>query len=107
MQDFKGCVSKTRRLLKQFHSLQATLANLQDDLAALEQMAGLEQAAPISKYSDLPGGGQTIDVIDDMLDDAEVEGYYKGNIIKYIARWPLCTMYAGSVRKDSSHYIKR
>lgn len=57
MQDFRECVQKTRRLLKQFHSLQATLANLQDDLAALEQMAGLEQAAPISKYSDMPGGG--------------------------------------------------
>ena len=45
MQDFRECVQKTRRLLKQFHSLQATLANLQDDLAALEQMAGPEQAA--------------------------------------------------------------
>lgn len=39
------------------------------------------------RHYDLPGGGQTIDVIDDMLDDAEVEGYYKGNIIKYIARY--------------------
>lgn len=39
------------------------------------------------RHYDLPDGGQTIDVIDDMLDDAEVEGYYKGNIIKYIARY--------------------
>ncbi|MDD6959174.1 MAG: DUF3310 domain-containing protein [Dialister sp.] len=39
------------------------------------------------RHYDLPGGGQTIDVIDDMLDDAEIEGYYKGNIIKYIARY--------------------
>lgn len=36
---------------------------------------------------DLPGGGQAIDVITDMLDDTEIEGYYKGNIIKYIARY--------------------
>lgn len=34
----------------------------------------------------LPGGGQAIDVIDDMLDDTEIEGYYKGNIIKYICK---------------------
>ena len=39
------------------------------------------------RHYDLPGGGQAIDVIDDMLDDAEIEGYYKGNIIKYIARY--------------------
>ena len=39
------------------------------------------------RHYDLPGGGQTIDVIDDMLDDTEIEGYYKGNIIKYIARY--------------------
>lgn len=38
-------------------------------------------------HYDLPGGGQAIDVIDDMLDDTETEGYYKGNIIKYIARY--------------------
>lgn len=28
------------------------------------------------RHYDLPGGGQTIDVIDDMLDDTEIEGYY-------------------------------
>lgn len=39
------------------------------------------------RHYDLPGGGQAIDVIEDMLDDAEIEGYYKGNIIKYIARY--------------------
>lgn len=39
------------------------------------------------RHYDLPGGGQAIDVIDDMLDDTEIEGYYKGNIIKYIARY--------------------
>lgn len=37
------------------------------------------------RHYDLPGGGQAIDVITDMLDDTEIEGYYKGNIIKYIA----------------------
>lgn len=39
------------------------------------------------RHYDLPGGGQAINVINDMLDDAEIEGYYKGNIIKYIARY--------------------
>ena len=39
------------------------------------------------RHYNLPGGGQAIDVIDDMLDDTEIEGYYKGNIIKYIARY--------------------
>lgn len=39
------------------------------------------------RHYDLPGGGQAIDVIDDMLDDTEIEGYYKGNIINYIARY--------------------
>lgn len=39
------------------------------------------------RHYDLPGGGQAIDVITDMLDDTEIEGYYKGNIIKYIARY--------------------
>ena len=39
------------------------------------------------RHYDLPGGGQAIDVIDDMLDDTEIDGYYKGNIIKYIARY--------------------
>lgn len=39
------------------------------------------------RHYDLPGGGQAIDVINDMLDDTEIEGYYKGNIIKYIARY--------------------
>lgn len=39
------------------------------------------------RHYDLPGGGQAIDVIEDMLDDTENEGYYKGNIIKYIARY--------------------
>ena len=38
-------------------------------------------------HYDLPGGVQAIDVITDMLDDAEIEGYFKGNIIKYIARY--------------------
>ena len=39
------------------------------------------------RHYDIPGDGQAIDVIDDMLDDTEIEGYYKGNIIKYIARY--------------------
>lgn len=39
------------------------------------------------RHYDLPGGGQAIDVITDMLDGTEIEGYYKGNIIKYIARY--------------------
>lgn len=38
-------------------------------------------------HYDLPGGSQAIDVITDMLDDTEIEGYFKGNIIKYIARY--------------------
>lgn len=39
------------------------------------------------RHYDLPGGSQAIDVITDMLDDTEIEGYFKGNIIKYIARY--------------------
>lgn len=39
------------------------------------------------RHYDLPGGVQAIDVINDMLDDTEIEGYFKGNIIKYIARY--------------------
>lgn len=57
MQDYGECVRKTKQLLKSYHSLQVTLANMQDDLRTLEQIATIKPAAPVSKYSDMPGGG--------------------------------------------------
>lgn len=60
MKEYNDYIQATRNYLKRYNQFQATIANLKDDICGMEQEleCELSPAAPISKYSDEPGGGK-------------------------------------------------
>jgi len=57
LREYSDFIEATRGYLKRYNQFQVTIANLNDDIEAMEHAIELEIAAPISKYGGQPGGG--------------------------------------------------
>lgn len=57
MREYSDYIEATRGYLKRYNQFKVTIANLEDDIDALEHAIEEDTAAPISKYGDQPGGG--------------------------------------------------
>lgn len=57
MREYNDYFATVRRWLKNYKRFQVTIANLNDDIEMLSKLNRLDVSAPISKYSDMPGGG--------------------------------------------------
>ena len=59
MREYSDFIEATRGYLKRYNQFQVTIANLNDDIEAMEHAIESEIAAPISKYGGQPGGGSS------------------------------------------------
>ena len=57
MREYSDFIETTRGYLKRYSQFKVTIANLNDDIEAMEHAIETDIAAPISKYGGQPGGG--------------------------------------------------
>jgi len=58
MKEYNDYVQTTKQYLRHYVEFKATVANLNDEIMAQEQLLGLQPAAPVPKYGDDTSGGQ-------------------------------------------------
>ena len=57
MREYSDYIETTRSYLKRYNQFKVTIANLNDDIDAMEHAIEEDVAAPIANYGGMPGGG--------------------------------------------------